>query len=323
MPSVMQRIAKPTTHKGKKIILSREPKVVENPKQALFIKGKNTSDVGRGCLKDLYQLKKPYGLQLGKGNDILPFENVVPVERFAKKYNASLFAFASHNKKRPNNIVLGRLYDEQLLDMIELGIEQYKGLSEFTKEKVAVGVKPCILFAGTQFDEIPELKRLQNLFVDFFQREKVEAVRLQGLEHVLMFTADSENKVYMRSYRVIMKKSATNTPRVELEEIGPSADFRLRRTKLASADLFKLACKQPKQLKIHKKKNISRDVFGTKLGRIHMVKQNINKLQTRKMKGLRKTVAEKKDGKKRKAEASKQTSGESTSKQSGDESMTA
>lgn len=47
-----------------------------------------------------------------------------------------------------------------------------------------------------------------------------------------------------------MKKSATNTPRVELEEIGPSVDFKLRRTKLASADLYKLSCKQPKQLRV-------------------------------------------------------------------------
>ena len=54
------------------------------------------------------------------------------------------------------------------------------------------------------------------------------------------------------NFRVNMKKSATNIPRVELEEIGPSADFKLRRTKLASADLYKLACKQPKQLKVIK-----------------------------------------------------------------------
>lgn len=85
--------------------------------------------------------------------------------------------------------------------MIELGIEQYKSFSDFTTDKIAEGVKPCILFAGTQFEEIAELKRLQNLLVDFFQREKIDAVRLQGLEHVLMFVADSENKVYMRSYR--------------------------------------------------------------------------------------------------------------------------
>lgn len=42
-----------------------------------------------------------------------------------------------------------------------------------------------------------------------------------------------------------------------------------------------------------KKKNISHDVFGTTYGRIHMQKQDLSKLQTRKMKGLRKRRAEK------------------------------
>ena len=45
-----------------------------------------------------------------------------------------------------------------------------------------------------------------------------------------------------------------------------------------SLDVF-----QPK-----KKKNISHDAFGTKFGRLHMQKQDLSKLQTRKMKGLRK-----------------------------------
>jgi hypothetical protein len=36
-----------------------------------------------------------------------------------------------------------------------------------------------------------------------------------------------------------------------------------------------------------KKKNISMDAFGNRLGRIHMEKQDLSKLQVRKMKGLK------------------------------------
>lgn len=46
-----------------------------------------------------------------------------------------------------------------------------------------------------------------------------------------------------------------------------------------------------------------RDNFGSKLGRLHMTKQDVNSLQTRKMKGLRKTFVEKKL--KRKSDADK------------------
>lgn len=57
---------------------------------------------------------------------------------------------------------------------------------------------------------------------------------------------------------------------------------------------MKEACRKPKELKVAKKKNISTDKLGTTHGRIHIGKQDINKLQTRKMKGLKKTAAERK-----------------------------
>ncbi|CAG2058503.1 unnamed protein product, partial [Timema podura] len=50
-----------------------------------------------------------------------------------------------------------------------------------------------------------------------------------------------------------------------------------------------------------KVKNISRDKLGSKHGQIHIPKQNIGTIQTRKMKGLRKSATEKKEARKRKA----------------------
>lgn len=86
---------------------------------------------------------------------------------------------------------------------------------------------------------------------------------------------------------------------------GPSIDFSIRRTKIASDDLYKLSRKQPKQLKVGKKKNISRDELGNKKGRVHMGKQKIDTVQTRKVKALRRTPAEKKEKRQKKKAASK------------------
>lgn len=298
--SVIARVVKPSTHKGRKVIVNKEPKLIEDAKQAFCIKGRNTSQIVNDCMKDLYDLKKPDVQMMQKKNDILPFENATTIEKFSMKLSAPLFIFGSHNKKRPNNLVFGRMYEHTLLDMVEFGIENYKGLKEYKVPKISVGIKPILIFNGELFENNQQYIRIKNLFVDMFQREIVKKIRLQGLEHVLSFTAD-ENKIYVRSYRILLKKSNTRIPRIELEEIGPSIDFSCRRTKLASDDHFNKACKKPKDLKVKKKKNISTNTLGTTFGRIHVGAQNINKIQTRKLKGLKKTLAEKKESNKRKS----------------------
>ncbi|KAM8846805.1 ribosome production factor 2 homolog [Synchiropus picturatus] len=284
-------IIKPKTRRAKRFLESRAPKLSEDGKSTMIMKGGNTSQTVTQALKDIYSLKKPNAVLYKKKNITRPFEDSSSLEFFSKKTDCSLFLFGSHNKKRPNNLIFGRLFDFHMLDMIELGIENFVSLSDIKGSKCPEGTKPMLVFAGEAFDLDNEHKRLKNILIDFFRGPTVTAVRLAGLEHILHFTA-LDGKIYMRSYRTLLKKSGCRTPRIELEEIGPSFDFALRRTHLASDDLYKLAYKQPKALKPKKKKNISHDVFGTKFGRVHMQKQDLTKLRTRKMKGLRKRKGE-------------------------------
>ena len=51
-----------------------------------------------------------------------------------------------------------------------------------------------------------------------------------------------------------MKKSGSRVPRIELEDMGPSVDFIMRRTKLASEDLYKRSLKVPKTATVSKLK---------------------------------------------------------------------
>ncbi|XP_076128709.1 ribosome production factor 2 homolog [Alosa pseudoharengus] len=284
-------IVKPKTKRSKRFLQSREPKLTENVKNAMIMKGGNATETVTQALKDIYALKKPNAVMYKKKNIMRPFEDSTSLEFFSKKSDCSLFLFGSHNKKRPNNLVFGRLFDYHVLDMIELGVEKFTALKDIKVSKCPEGTKPLLVFAGEAFDIDNEHKRLKSVLIDFFRGPTVSSVRLAGLEHILHFTA-LEGKIYMRSYKVLLKKSGCRTPRIELEEIGPSFDFVLRRTHLASDDLYKTAHRQPKALKPKKKKNISHDAFGTKFGRLHMQKQDLAKLQTRKMKGLRKRKGE-------------------------------
>jgi len=269
-------------------------------------------------LKDLYLLKAPNALHLQKSNEIRPFEDAAPLEFLASKNDSSLFTFTSHSKKRPNNLVIGRFFDYGLLDMIELGVGNFKSISSFKGvEKSAVGNKPCFMFVGEEWDQTEELKTLRNIFLDFFRGAVVETINLAGLEHVIVCTTVNE-KVFFRVYRVILKRSGLKTPRVELQEMGPSMDFTIRRSKLAAPDVMRAASRVPSQLKPKKVKNISTDAFG-KSGAVHFGKQDYTKLVTRKMKGLggkrKKKVAEE-DNNNNTAEAGDNNEGQPSNKKS-------
>lgn len=284
---LLQRVVKPKTHKGKKFLENRAPKLTENEKTVSFVRGSTSSQVVLQAMRDFWMLKKPHGVFFNRKNDIRPFENATSLEFFCQKNDTSLFMFSSHNKKRPHNLVIGRTYDFHLLDMFEFGVEDFKCFKEYKIPKIASETKPLLVFSGDVFETQPEYQRLKNLFIDLFRGPEVSAIRLKGLQHVMVFTA-ADGKIYFRSYKIVMKKTENKAPDIELVEIGPHMNFVMRRTKLASEDLFKQARKQPKQLKPKKKKNISKNKLGTKLGRIHMKRQDFKTLCTRKSKGLRK-----------------------------------
>jgi len=287
----LQRVVKPKTRRSKAALLEREPKIIENTKSCMFIKGGNTSEIVSAALKDLFLLKKPDAISYRKKNILRPFEDQTSLEFFGKKSDASLFLFGSHNKKRPHNLVFGRFFNFEILDMYEVGITKFKSMVEITKtSKSTLGNKPCLIFHGDAFDKDPELQKFKSLLIDLFRGPVVPAVRLQGLENVMSFTAietNSTKTVHMRGYKTMLKKSGTKTPRVELEEIGPTLDLSLRRTRIGSDDLFKRAMRQPKAAKAKKVKNVSKDQFENKLGRIHLGIQDLSKLHLRKRKALK------------------------------------
>ena len=76
--------------------------------------------------------------------------------------------------------------------------------------------------------------------------------------------------------------------------MGPHLDLVLRRHQESDAELLKQALKRAKLKKTHvekglgkKNKNMEVDDMGDLRGRVHIGKQDLGKLQTRKMKGLK------------------------------------
>jgi len=287
-----QKLVVAKTQRSKRALAEREPKLVENTKKGLLIKGPTSSNVVHTALKDLYNLKKPDGKLFQKKNLTRPFEDPGSVEFLSKQNDCSLFAYASHSKKRPHNLVFGRMFDYQLLDMVECGIDHttFKSMSDFESQRNAVvrmGGKPMFVFKG-DFDVNPDLGKLKNLLLDFFRGEVVEKLNLAGLDRVIVVTAHKE-KVFFRHYGVVMKKSGSKYPKADLQLVGPSMDLTIRRAKYAPEEMQKRAMQQARLGPSAKnKKNMSKGALGDKMGRVHMERQEFDKIALAKMKGLKK-----------------------------------
>jgi hypothetical protein len=119
------RVIKPKNARAKRALLARAPRQVETLKKALLMHSGKTSGVLKALLGDLGALKAGESLKLSRKNaGVRPFEGggEASLEFLARKADCSLFALGSHSKKRPHNLVLGRLFDFRLLDMVEFGV---------------------------------------------------------------------------------------------------------------------------------------------------------------------------------------------------------
>lgn len=163
-----------------------EPKVIENVKNALFLEGRKTSIVIKDVLKDLCTFKKPHCKALTRNNDITPFDDQNKLEVLLTKNDCHLFMFGSHSKKRPDNVIMGRVHDNQVLDMIEFGVKKFQSLKEFKNEKIGIMSKPCLVFNGDKWKMSEELRRIKSLFVDMFHVEDV-SLMLRSCCQLLMF----------------------------------------------------------------------------------------------------------------------------------------
>ena len=156
-----------------------------------------------------------------------------------------------------------------------------------------------VCFAGAAFESPTSNKYTlaKSSLLDFFRGPELKSVDVEGLQYMICVSAmgDEEDEslgrlapaINIRCYMISTKRSGSRMPKVEVEEMGPRVDLRLGRVKEAEEGKMKEAMKRPKTTEPRPKKNIETDLLGDKVGRIHVGKQNLDKLQTRKMKGLK------------------------------------
>ncbi|AMD21227.1 HEL053Wp [Eremothecium sinecaudum] len=294
----MIRTVKPKNARAKRALEKKEAKLVEDVKQALFVPGKTSNKFLHDVMVDLSALKKPAIKRFSRKNDIRPFEDTESIEFLSEKNDSSLVVVSTNSKKRKNNLTFIRTFGYKVYDMIELQIaENAKLLSDFRKQTFNVGLKPMFSFQGAAFDSHPVYKSIKSLFLDFFRGQTSSLQDVAGLQHVISLTIQGDFQdgeplpnLLFRVYKLKTYKSSqggSRLPRVELEEIGPRLDFKIGRIHTPSPEMVKEAHKKAKNIEVKTPKNVEIDGMGDKTGTIHLGRQDLGQLQTRKMKGLK------------------------------------
>jgi ribosome production factor 2 len=273
--------------KAERALKKFEPKNDEDAKMALIIRGHSSSQIVNDVLMDLNMMTRPFSVYFTRKNEVLPFDDSNSLEFLMQKNHCSIFALGNHIKKRPNNLIFGRTFDGQLLDMVEFHVIDHKPIQSFQGSAKQLGSKPIIVFQGDAWGSDPIYTKIENLFLDVFRGAKATRLSLKGIDHVIAITAH-DDKIYIRGYLNTFMKSGTKVPDVKLNPMGPFLDLSLRRHKLCAAEMWAMATKKPKNISQPKKvKNISRNELGEKMGRIHMEKQNLDTMKSRRVTALR------------------------------------
>ncbi|EDU50994.1 Brix domain containing protein [Pyrenophora tritici-repentis] len=301
----MLKQAKPKNARAKRAMAKREPQQHENPKTTLFVPGQRTSQILKLAVADLVILKNPFVERFTKKNDIHPFDDASSLEFFAQKNDTSLLVLSLHSKKRPHCLTLARTFSYKLLDMLELYInpDTFRTLQQFKNKKPSIGLKPLLSFHGTVFEDPTQTKYTlaKSLFIDMFKGQDATEIDVEGLQYLISFSAEEPTdalpkpEIKLRCYLLRTKRSGQRLPRIEVEEMGPRMDFTLGREMFPDPDMMKQALKKPKGAEPRTKKNIDMDAMGDRTGKVHVGKQDFGNLQTRKMKGLKRSRGEKED----------------------------
>ncbi|CBZ53462.1 putative brix domain-containing protein [Neospora caninum Liverpool] len=222
----VSRVAK--TRRGKQVLKARGPQVHEPTKRLLVMKGNKASQSVQNMLADLRDLKKPDAVYLHSRNqkDFHPFEDVSTGEYLCQKNDCGTFCLGSSSKKRPNRLIFGRMFANELLDMYEFQVVHYMGSSSFAGvEKPRLGGRPLLLLQGAAFESTEVHRGLRNILADIFRGGASHAgavagegsakLYLKGIDRVVAITALERDGAEAHLSRKVHLQTGGSTATVE------------------------------------------------------------------------------------------------------------
>lgn len=136
-------------------------------------------------------------------------------------------------------------------------------------------MKPLLSFQGEIFDISEKHKRFKNFLIDLYRTSDYEEANIPELKRVMIFTSVGDSKINCRQFEITkaFTENETHAKNLPLNEIGPSYDLSFRRDRIAAADHYKAACRQPRIENPDKKKfrkNQYTDEWGQQKGKVFL-----------------------------------------------------
>ncbi|KAJ1606019.1 hypothetical protein OJ253_2905 [Cryptosporidium canis] len=252
-----------------------------------------------------------------KGETITsPWIDPHKMEQLSYKHGSSISIFANSSKKHPFRLIFTRYYDSHILDMYEFNVLSYRGISPDV-ELPKYGSKPIVICQGAPFESDDVFKSVRAMFFDTFSGPIVRGSKLflKGFDHLFLITAyeskaesgesassiigPSDSKIYidMRSYLIHLNRPGKHvpeeqllksdqdlvlngSPRAIISDIGLHIKMELIQHQTPDKSVLKSATLIPREIKPKKVKNVTTNVLGESIGRIHVGRQDLSELNT-------------------------------------------
>jgi ribosome production factor 2 len=220
------KIKSAKTQKGKNYLKNLLPKLIEDPKQCLFINTQNTSEIMRMILNDLYLTRKNYSIkkkltplkqkekekELEKNKNFNKKNLITNIEEskenilyLTNKNNCNFFTFTHDNKRNPMTITFGLLFNHDFLDVFEFEVTNFIPIEYFKKNnEIEINfMKPIVIFQGEIFESDFNYERLKNFFFDYFKLFDVNNCVINELKKIVVISCDSKEKIVkIRNYEI-------------------------------------------------------------------------------------------------------------------------
>lgn len=165
---------------------------------SIFMRGQSVSENVTQILHDLHELKKPNSRNLQRKMKERPMQQAETFEFLCEKNGASMFGFGSSTKRRPDNLVLGRLFDDKILDLFDFAVRPLSAAAlppplDNKAQAPVLEATPCFVFLGKLWQSDTAFSELKNFIVDSFGVRPVRSVNPAAVRRVISVTAHNES----------------------------------------------------------------------------------------------------------------------------------